>query len=334
MYDSLTKYCSISFKFFVFALDNQTVDYYKNQNAKNIIVISLNRLEAHFPELKNLKNNRSLTEYYFTLSPFLPLYIFDAFNEVEQITTLDADICFFSDPAPIFKTYPQASVLITPHQFPGKLKALEKYGLYNVSFQSFKRDKNAIACLQDWKQKCTDWCFDYFDEKNNRFADQKYLDEWTEKFNNVCTIDLPQAGLAPWNFENYKLSLKSKKLYVNDAPLIFFHFHGLRLLNNYFALANLHLYKATATGLIKEIYHLYIKKLKSQAIKNLSDNKIKRINHNQRSSLFKTLLEANEFLCFNSLFIYNLKLRPWYLRYLSLVNKINGSVNRLKNVYR
>lgn len=333
LYHSLKAHSVQSFTLFVFALDNETVEYFHDNATEHITVIPIHQLEDHFPELQQVKKNRSKVEYYFTLSPFLPLYIFDVFKAVDQITTLDADICFFSDPATIFNTYSQASVLITSHRFPAKLKPLEKYGLYNVSFQSFKRDNNALACLEDWKQQCTNWCFDHLDEKNDRFADQKYLDAWTSRFNNVYPIGLPQAGLAPWNFENGELSVRDKRFFVNGAPLIFFHFHGLRILNDHFALANLHLYQAKATAPVKKLYHRYIKMLKATAGGSLSDNKIIRMRQKQ-VSLFKTLLQANEFLYFNVLVIYSLKWRPWYLRYLNLVNKLNGSVNRSENVYR
>jgi hypothetical protein len=174
LFNSLCRHSSLPVQLFILALDDQTVDHYTQHPDERITVISLARLEDHFPELASAKNNRNIVEYYFTLSPFLPLYILDVYDHIDRITTLDADICFYSDVATIFKEYTPASILITAHRFPDKLKALEIYGLYNVSFQSFKNDAHARACLEDWKIKCADWCYDRWDESGQRFADQKY----------------------------------------------------------------------------------------------------------------------------------------------------------------
>lgn len=316
LHESLTNNCTLDFKLFIMALDKKTVDYFERFHHENIIVIPLESIEKYFPELNIAKNNRNNVEYYFTLSPFLPLYIFNVFPEVNQVTTLDADIYFFSDPSIIFKIYENASVLITPHSFTAELKDFEKYGLYNVSFQSFKNDANARACLEDWKIKCLEWCYDYFDEKNARFADQKYLDEWQKQFNCVSIIQMPEAGLAPWNVENHKLSVQSRSIYVNDKPLIFYHYHGLRILNNHLAFPNLQGYKVKPGRTLKKIYHTYLVKLKTKTKQFVfKDDAIVRYNNIKHKSFIRLIFEKDDFLLFGAHFLYYLRLRFLYLKY-------------------
>ena len=46
-----------------------------NKLKKDIQLISLKEIEEKYLQLKYAKKNRQIVEYYFTLSPFLPLYI-------------------------------------------------------------------------------------------------------------------------------------------------------------------------------------------------------------------------------------------------------------------
>ena len=52
----------------------------------NVVPIQIAELETYDPELAATKATRSLIEYYFTITPCWPLYLFDTFNKIEQIT--------------------------------------------------------------------------------------------------------------------------------------------------------------------------------------------------------------------------------------------------------
>ena len=108
-----------------------------------------------------------------------------------------------------------------------KLKNLEINGIYNVGWLSFRRDINGLACLQWWRERCIEWCYDRIE--NGKFADQKYLDDWINRFPNVVVLKHKGANLALWNLGNYHLSHQAgNSLVVDGQPLIFFHFHGLK----------------------------------------------------------------------------------------------------------
>ena len=68
-----------------------------------------------------------------------------------------------------------------------------------------------------WEDQCIDWCYDRFEA--GRFGDQKYLDDWLDRFPESVHV-LQNKGLArgPWN---------ALRFLEKDA--IFYHFHGLRL---------------------------------------------------------------------------------------------------------
>jgi hypothetical protein len=64
----------------------------------------------------------------------------------------------------------------------------------------------------------------------DRFADQKYLDDWPERFTGVKVCDNDGAGVARWNERRYRLTRNgSGSVLVDGTPLIFYHHAGLRV---------------------------------------------------------------------------------------------------------
>jgi hypothetical protein len=113
-----------------------------------------------------------------------------------------------------------------PHRFPPELACLERCGRYNVGWVSFRNDATGLSCAQWWRARCLEWCYDRLE--NGRYADQRYLDEWPTRFEGVRTLEHKGANLAPWNVSQYTLSYRSNAVWVDDDPLVFYHFHGLR----------------------------------------------------------------------------------------------------------
>jgi hypothetical protein len=228
---------STAFKIYILCLDAETYDFFTLNKSvyKEIIPIKLKELEEYDLELKVCKENRSLIEYYFTLSPSLPLFILEKWN-LPHICSLDADIKFYASPDPIFSYLETHSVIVTPHKFSDENKELVKYGCNNVSFQIFKNDETGLNCLKKWRNQCLEWCSDYFDEENQRFADQKYLDEWEDLYGNkVKVLNDNVSGLAIWNINSYTISKKGNQFLSNGENIIFYHFHNMKFLSNRWA---------------------------------------------------------------------------------------------------
>jgi hypothetical protein len=258
--------CSPSFTLYVLCLDEDTFHILQKCKYANIRLIRISELEQTDNELYTCQYNRSRVEYYFTLSPCLPLYILEHIApNIDFICSLDADLCFYHDPSVIFEDFDKYSILITAHHFHEQLDIdfYSKYGIYNVSFQAFKNNLTGIACLKYWRQQCIEWCYDYVDAENNRFADQRYLDNWVSLFKNEVKIVLPNTeGVAPWNINSISLAFENNKLMVKDKPLIYYHFQGLRLLNKYVIIPSFYGYNTKNTLTVEKYLYLpYIKSL-------------------------------------------------------------------------
>lgn len=226
LYNSLRAHCG-DFTLWVLCMDHASFEILENLDFSGIRPISLEDFEKNDFQLQGAKQNRSIIEYYFTCTPSLPLYVLNNWPEVDIITYLDADLFFFASPSPLFDEIGKKSIAIIGHRFSPHLRSNEKFGIYNVGWLSFRRDDNSFDCLKWWRQQCITWCYDR--EENGRFADQKYLDDWPKRFEEVVVLEHKGANLAPWNLCNYNLrSINCNTIIVDEQHLIFFHFHGLK----------------------------------------------------------------------------------------------------------
>ena len=271
--ESLNKHYFGCFQLFVLCLDRETHHYLKLKNYKFISLILIDEIESYYPELLYAKGNRTLVEYYFTLSPVLPLYILESYK-INQITTMDADIFFLSNPGQLFKEIEKHSISITPHNFSEDLIYLGIYGEYNISFQSFKNNKEGLECLMKWKEQCLEWCYDMVE--GNKFADQKYLNDWPDLYKDLFEIKIIGTGVAPWNLNSYLIENTGEDGKLTNR-LIFYHFQQLRFVGKNIIDLGLSDYLNEVNKIIiNKIYRPYIKNLIKH--KNNQDDKISRNN--------------------------------------------------------
>lgn len=191
---------------------------------QDVTLHPLAALEGDDPDLAKTRGTRSLVEYYFTLTPCFPRYLLRTGVASTRLTYVDADLFFLSDPQPVFDELGTGSVAIIEHRFSPEIADHIVYGRFNVGWVTFCHDEAGLACLDLWREECLAWCHDRLD--GDRFADQKYLDRWPERFPEVVVIQHPGANLAPWNLGRHTVSDASGVPMADGRPVIFYHAHG------------------------------------------------------------------------------------------------------------
>lgn len=295
LYDSLKRHCP-SFHLWILALSPECHEALRQFRPDHVTLLRLEDIENGDVDLLSAKQNRALVEYYFTLSPSLPLYILNHFDHVDMITYLDSDLFFFGNPEPIYDEIGLNSVSIIAHRFPPRLKSFEKHGIYNVGWMSFRRDINGFACLQWYRDKCNEWCYDKID--GDRYADQKYLDKFVQLFDQVHIIEHKGANLAPWNVDNYYITEREGYIYVDEVPLIFFHFQGFKRVFFSYYDSGFAGYKSKFTKIIKNrIFVPYLQVLdRYEEFSNHSQNKTIRGSESSHKILKTTMPALFKFL--------------------------------------
>lgn len=253
----------------------------------HVSLMRLEDLETADPEMAATRATRSLVEYYFTITPCLPWHLLAKNNDIKEITYLDADMMFFSSPEPIFEEAGDAAVILTPHRFSPHLADLSKYGLYNVSWITFRTVQAGLECLKWYRSACLEWCGDRLED--GRFADQKYLDHFPQRFANVHVLRHNGAGVAPWNLASTEVTRWEKIVKTNNQPIIFYHAHAFKHIWGPFYASglsqyNTHLSSAIIQYILKPYSIRYIQSMR-KAVMMLPVNKFTAIRSEKRNTL-------------------------------------------------
>jgi hypothetical protein len=257
LHASLQRHCK-AFTLWALCLSDESYTRIQQLGNPDIRAISLEEFEAADPEFHACKATRTQFEYFLTGSPCLPRHLLMSHPEIDAIHYIDADLYFFEDPQRVVDEIQGHSVAITPHRFPKRWQDRAKqFGTYNVGWLTFRNDSTGLACLEWWRSRCIEWCHCRIEE--NRFADQKYLDEFEHRFPNVKSIENKGANLAPWNLENYRISPNGTGVLVDEDPLIFFHYSGIRhLAKKWYQCASYHYDVQISPNVRKYIYRPYL----------------------------------------------------------------------------
>ncbi len=154
-------------------------------------------------------------------------------EDSEYVMYLDPDTYAFQDPTMIIEMLEGSSVGLTPHiTAPEKTArgvidteiSCLKHGIYNMGFILVKNDANGHEFANWWTDRLMDYCRD--DIPNGLFTDQRWIDLTPAIFDFVHIIRDDRLNVASWNLEHRKISMRDRKPWSNERPLIFYHFSG------------------------------------------------------------------------------------------------------------
>ena len=261
MFSSLQTH-SLDFHLYIFAFDEPCFRFFKTKNYENITVISLAEFEDD--ELLRVKETRTAGEYCWTCTPSTILFCLEKFD-LAHCTYVDADILFYNDPKILTDEIKNNSVMITEHRYTCEYDQSEVSGKYCVQFITFKNNTSGMKVLKWWRSACIEWC--HARVEDGKFGDQKYLDDWTSRFESVHVMENLAGGIAPWNVQQYYFSRKGNSIYGAEKKTgkkfgaVFYHFHGVKIYNNGIVQYSDELYELNRD--VKKIFYTpYIGKLK------------------------------------------------------------------------
>jgi len=230
MYNSLKQQCE-SFHLYIFAFDCNSYELLSAMELEHVTVISLQAFENE--RLLAVKDGRTAGEYCWTCASSTIKYCIEEFN-LDHCTYVDADLLFFSDPAVLVAEMDEKSVLITEHRYTPGYDQTATSGIYCVQFVTFKSNAAGMEVLNWWVDACIDWCFNRMED--NKFGDQKYLDDWLTRFDCVHVLQHLGGGVAPWNVQQYNFMYSGKQIMGTELAsgsnfdLVFYHFHDFHYL--------------------------------------------------------------------------------------------------------
>lgn len=202
--------------------------------------------------LLKIKKQRSKVEYYWTLTPVWVSYCLEILK-LKEFIYIDADLEFLNSQNLINNLSKQYDILITPHNYNPEYDQSKTSGFFCVQYIYFKNTKRTFMVVERWLSQCITWCYRKFED--NKFGDQKYLDEWPDLYKNIVgIINEKNFFIAPWNWQ--KTNLEINKIDFNKIHFI--HWHGVHIAkHNYYKLPS---YPVDHQN-VKRILFIYVKKL-------------------------------------------------------------------------
>ncbi len=257
MYESLLEHCP-DFHLYIVTFDDTAYQVLNQLKLSKASIISLKAFEDI--DLLNIKESRTYVEYMWTCTPSVILYCIQEYA-LDHCTYLDADLYFFGNPEILIKEAEGSSILLTQHNYTLSYDKSSLSGIYCVQFMMFRNDALGLKALQWWRQACLDWCFNRYEQ--GKFGDQKYLDDWTERFKGVHVIQHKGGGVAPWNVQQYEtVEGNQLKDSLGVFSTVFYHFHYFRFLSE--EKVDFGTY-AIKKDVIRQFYSPYIKHLQKTA---------------------------------------------------------------------
>ncbi|MDP4181195.1 MAG: hypothetical protein Q8942_08905 [Bacillota bacterium] len=255
LYNSLERFDK-DFHFFIICLHEEVKSLLEKISLKNATIITLDDIEKDDAELLLIKESRSDKEYAWTSKASACLYILKRYTEVDHIVWLDGDTFFYSNPDTIFDEWGNYSIMLTEERWrePHKKMGVTN-GFYNTGFMGFKRDANALKCLQWFRARLLEWCYDKWE--NGLWSDQVYVNDWLNRFENVGVIKNMGVNVTPYIIGGSKVDMHDGSIYIDNEELVFFHYYGFKYLDgNEFDLCG---YKMNLSDdVIKWLYFPYI----------------------------------------------------------------------------
>jgi glycosyltransferase involved in cell wall biosynthesis len=149
----------------------------------------------------------------------------------DKVIYLDADTFVTGSGDPILPGLDSHDAIVTPHitkplgkdHHPKDLDIV-KAGTFNSGFLAFRRTQRATEFLKWWREKLATQCLSQ--PKDGLVADQKWLDLIPALFPSFHVDRSAGLNVAYWNLSHRDIETKDGAYFVDDTPLIFFHFSG------------------------------------------------------------------------------------------------------------
>lgn len=226
LYRSLEQTVAGEFILYALCMDEFSAAALALFNFPHLRIVHLDEIEDD--ALKAVRKSRSFGEFCWTCTAPLVLHVQDRHPPGTVVAYVDADIRFFSDPAAVFAELGDSSIFIHEHDFAPKHAHLQPAaGRFNVGVAAFRSDVEGRACLQRWKAQCLAECV--MDPTAGKCGDQHYLDDWPQHYLALVISANPGIGRGPWNIMKHCVRVERGNTTVDGRPLVFYHYHALRL---------------------------------------------------------------------------------------------------------
>lgn len=187
--------------------------------------------ELELPAFEAMLKRYDVFELSCALKSFFAAAAFSRYG-ADNVIFLDTDMLAFDSFRFLEQELDEHPILLTPHirtpmPADGKRpfeREMLKNGIFNAGFFALRKGGVTDSFLKWWQERMVDQC--YVNLKEGMFVDQKWLNLVPVFFPATKLLDHPGCNVAYWNLHERLIVEKEGKYFVNDQPLLFFHYSG------------------------------------------------------------------------------------------------------------
>lgn len=173
--------------------------------------------------------HHNIDSFRWSLKPVFISYLLE--NGFEKVLYLDCDMFFFNEYHFLFSDLDHSSVLLTPNWINADpLRDKESFfslftsGFFSAGF--IGANKKGIPALHWWANACHFSMGEHI--LHGIRDDQKYLDVFPVKFEDIKIIRHRGCNIGAWNMDESKRDLVNGKVVINgEFPVVFMHFDDM-----------------------------------------------------------------------------------------------------------
>jgi hypothetical protein len=188
-------------------------------------------MELNNTAFQSMIHTYSIIELNTAVKPFFAEYLFEKYQEADNVIYFDPDIIIYSSLYELEKLLIENNIVITPHFYTpikDKIHPFErivlKVGIYNLGFIAWKRNAESLEMIRWWQTRLKEECS--LDFNSGLFVDQIWINYVPLYFEKVFILNDFGYNMAYWNFYERRITEQNGKYFANGEPLVFFHFSG------------------------------------------------------------------------------------------------------------
>jgi hypothetical protein len=225
--DSLIKH-NKNYKFIIGLLDKLDSFNFDKNLVPPYEIIEVESL-TNIDNFDYMNSNYNIIEFNTAVKPYYFDHLMKIYDNAKGFIYLDPDIMVFNNFSYLEDNLRQHDIILTPHICtPIKVETDYKeglflnHGIYNLGFIALKKNSNTQAFIDWWKGRLRENCI--IDTSNGIFVDQLPINFVPIYFDNVYVSKNMGLNMAYWNLHERKINEENGVFYVNETPLVFFHF--------------------------------------------------------------------------------------------------------------
>jgi glycosyltransferase involved in cell wall biosynthesis len=205
-----------------------------------------------------------VVEFCTAVKPFCIEYLF--WSGYEKVLYFDPDIVFFEPVESLYDALTRYQCVLTPHitsPMPVDNKRqndmeILSCGAYNLGFGGWSLSQEVLDFIAWWQNQMKVYCF--HDVHHHMFVDQYWMG-FAPCFLETYIVKHPGCNAAYWNLHERQYEFKRGKWYVNDKPLIFYHYSGLDYFNPYNISRHQNRFNLNNRPELSKLFFNYVKQL-------------------------------------------------------------------------